>query len=220
MVNKKLLFGTGIPVLLLALMGVVFWAYSAMFAGGGSAGGSWNDYRTADRLLADSGLIVSATYLDEESHVIPTYTTDDGDVLGSVTEAFQRFRVVEALKGEATAGDVMYVVNSVGYKSVTADGDPRTHEYDGIDLTADQNYVMFLESRARPDGYPSQYGETLWTRPGEPAIAQVDDAGRLTFLATSRYKDTIEEEGTDRVSGSDAPFEMTKADIQGSDSAK
>ena len=182
--------------------------------------GSWNDYRTADRLLADSGLIVSATYLDEESHVIPTYTTDDGEVLGSVTEAFQRFRVVEALKGEATAGDVMYVVNSVGYKSVTADGDRRTHEYDGIDLTADQNYVMFLESRARPDGYPSQYGDTLWTRPGEPAIAQVDDAGRLTFLATTRYKDTIEEEGLDRVSGSDAPFEMTKADIQGSDPAK
>ena len=180
MVNKKLLFGTGIPVLLLALVGVVFWAYSAMFAGGGSAGGSWNDYRTGDRLLADSGLIVSATYLGEESHVIPTYTTDDGEVLSTVTEAFQRFRVVEALKGEATAGDVMYVVNSVGYKSVTSEGDPVAHEYDRIDLTADQNYVMFLESRARPDGYPSQYGDTLWTRPGEPAIAQLDDAGRLT----------------------------------------
>ena len=220
MVNKKLLFGTGIPVLLLALVGVVFWAYSAMFAGGGSAGGSWNDYRTGDRLLDESDVIVSATYHGEESHVIPTYTTDDGEVLSTVTEAFQRFRVVEVLKGAATAGDVMYVVNSEGYTSVTADLEPRSGEYDGIDLTADQDYVMFLERRARPDGYPSQYGDTLWTRPGEPAIAQLDDAGRLTFLATTRYKDTIEEEGLDRVSGSDAPFEMTKADIQGSDPAK
>ncbi len=206
-------------MLLLALAVVVFWAYSAMFAGGGSAG-SWNDYRTADRLLADSGLIVSATYLGEEAHVIPTYTTDDGEVLSTVTEAFQRFRVVEALKGAAAAGDVMYVVNSVGYTSVTADLKSLSHEYDGIDLAVDQNYVMFLESRARPAGYPPQYGDTLWTRPGEPAIAQVDDAGRLTFLATTRYKDTIKGEGLERAAGSDAPFEMTKGDITGTPSPK
>ena len=214
-----MLLGVGIPVLLLALVGVVFWAYSAMFAGGGSAG-SWYDYRTGDRLLAESDVIVSATYLGEESHVTPTYTTDDGEVLSTVTEAFQRFRVVEVLKGAATAGDVMYVVNSEGYTSVTADLEPRSGEYDGIDLTADQDYVMFLERRARPDGYPSQYGDTLWTRPGEPGIAQMDSEGRLTFIATDRYKDTIKSEGLERAAGSDAPFEMTKGDITGSPSPK
>ena len=150
----------------------------------------------------------------------PTYTTDDGEVLSTVTEAFQRFRVVEVLKGAATAGDVMYVVNSEGYTSVTADLEPRSGEYDGIDLTADQDYVMFLERRARPDGYPSQYGDTLWTRPGEPGIAQMDSEGRLTFIATDRYKDTIKSEGLERAAGSDAPFEMTKGDITGSPSPK
>lgn len=51
-VNKKQSLGIGIPVLLLALVGVVVWDYITMFAGGGSAG-SWYDYRTADRLLAE-----------------------------------------------------------------------------------------------------------------------------------------------------------------------
>ena len=219
MVNKKLVLGTGIPVLVLALAGVVFWGYSAMIAGGGSAA-SWYDYRTGDRLLAESDMIASATYLGEESHVIPTHTTDDREVLSTVTEAFQRFRVVEVLKGTATVGETIHVVNSVEYTSVTADLEPVSGEYDGIDLTVDQDYVMFLERRARPLGYPSEYGDTLWTRPGEPAIAQLDDAGRLTFLATTRYKDTIEGEGLERVSGSDAPFEMTKGDVEGSDPAK
>ena len=218
-VNKKLVLGVGFPVLFLALARLAFWGYSAMIGGGGSAA-SWYDYRTGERLLSESDMVVLATYLGEESQVIPTHTADDGEVLSTVTEAFQRFQLVEVLKGTATVGETIYVVNSEGYTSVTADLEPVSGEYDGIDLTVDEDYVMFLERRARPSGYPSRYGDTLWTRPGEPAIAQVGDSGRLTFLATTRYKDTIAGEGLERVSGSDAPFEMTKEDIEGTESAK
>ena len=219
MVSKKMAFGAGTLVLLLALLVGAFWAYTMMGAAGGSAG-SWNDYRAADALLAGSGEVVLATYLDEESHEIPTVTTDGGVVVGSVTETYQRFRVVESWKGDAVVGQDLYVVTSAGYKTALAEGGSETYEYDSISLTAGEDYVMFLHGRSRPDGYPAQYGDIIWTRPGEPAVAEVDDAGRLTFIATARYKDTVDGEGMERVPGSDAPFEMTKEDIKGSTPAK
>ena len=80
-------------------------------------------------------------------------------------------------------------------------------------MTADEDYVLFLNGIARQEGYPSQDGDTLWVRPGEPGVAQLDAAGRLTFIATDRYKNTMEAEGLETVEGSDAPFEMTKEDI-------
>lgn len=215
MVNQKLMLGVSIPALLLALLGGVFAAYSLMGAEGMS--GSWQDYRDAKSLLAASERILVATYLDEETHEIPTVTADDGTVVGSVTEKFRRFRIVEALKGDGESGDIMYVVTSVGYKTALARGGSESYTYDVLDLTADEDYVLFLDGRAKQDGYPSQYGDTLWTRPGEPGIARLDDAGRLTFIATDRYKNTVESEGLERVAGSDAPFEMTKEDIKGND---
>ena len=214
MVSKKLMLGVSIPVLLFALLGGIFVAYSLMGSEGSS--GSWQDYRDAASLLSASERILVATYLDAETHEIPTVTADDGTVVGSVTEKFRRFRITEALRGDGESGDIMYVVTSIGYKTALAGGGSKSSTYDVLDLTADEDYVLFLDGRTKQEGYPSQYGDTLWTRPGEPGIAQLDDAGRLTFIATDRYKDTIESEGLERVTGSDAPFEMTKEDITGS----
>lgn len=215
MVSKRLMFGVGAPALVLfALLGVALVVYVSMGSEGGS--GSWQDYRQASSLLAASERIIVATYLDETTHEIPTVTDDNGVVVGSVTEQFLRFRVVEPLKGDVTASEIVYVVNSLGYKSAQIGGGSKSYSYDTIDLTANENYVLFLESRSLIEGYPTQYGDTLWTRPGEPAIAQLDDAGRLTFIATARYKDTVDDEGLERGSGSDAPFEMTKEDIASS----
>lgn len=98
MINRKLALPVGIPVLLASLLAGVFVAYGLMSTKG--ALGSWQDYRDASSLLADSARVVLATYLDEVSHEIPTVTSDISDVIGSVMEIFRRFRIEESLKGE------------------------------------------------------------------------------------------------------------------------
>jgi len=217
-VSKKLILGVSIPVLLFALLSGGFVAYTLMGSEGSS--GSWRDFRDGGSLLAASERILVAKYLDGETHEIPTVTADDGTVVGSVTEKFRRFRIVKTLKGDGKPGDIVHVVSSVGYRTALAGGGSESYTYDTIDLTANQDYVLFLDARSKPDGYPPQYGNTLWARPGEPGIARLDADGRLTFIATDRYKDTIEDEGLKRVTGSDAPFEMTEEDITGSASSK
>ncbi len=202
-------------MLLLARLGGVLAAYSFIPTKGASR--SWRDYRDADSLLAASERIVVATYLDEATHEIPTITSHDGTVIGSVTETFRRFRFGESLKGDAQVGDTLYVVESANVKTALVDGESETVNCEVLQLTADQEYVPFLHSKP---ANPAQYGDAIWTRPGEPGIAQIDAEGRLTFVATDRYKDTVEGEGLERAAGSDAPFEMTKEDITGSTSPK
>ena len=213
MVGKKFMLGVGAAVLMLfALLGAAFVVCVSMGSEGGA--GSWQDYRDGSSLLAASERIVVAKYLDEATHEIPTVTDDDGKVVGSVK--FLRFRMVEALRGDGMAGEIVYVVNTLGYKTAQVGGDSKSHSYDTIDLTENENYVLFLSGRSMIEGYPTRYGDTLWTRPGEPAVAQLDDSGRLTFMANNRYRETVDDEGLERVSGSDAPFEMTKEDIANS----
>ena len=212
--NGKLTLSVVVSVLFLALSGGVL-AGCGLFPAKGTSG-DWLDYRDAGSLLAASERILEATYLDEETHEIPTVTADDGTVVGSVTERFRRFRIVEALKGDGESGDIMYVVTSVGYKTALSGGGSKSYTYDVLHLTADEDYVLFLNGIARQEGYPSQYGDTLWVRPGEPGVAQLDAAGRLAFIATDRYKNTMEAGGLETVEGSDAPFEMTKENIAAS----
>ena len=96
MVSKKSMLGVGAPALMfVCLLGVAFVVYISMGSEGRS--GSWQDYRDASSLLAASERVIVATYLDETTHEIPTVTDDDGVVVGSVTEQFLRFRLVEPL---------------------------------------------------------------------------------------------------------------------------
>ena len=217
MVNKKSALAVGVPVLAAALAGI-FFAYSFMPTSGGL--GSWRDFRDGASLVANSERIVLATYLSESTYERPTVTTDDGDVIGSVTEIFRQFRVDESLKGDAGVGDTQYAVSTAWVKSARDYGGFDRLEYDQVLLGSGEQYVLFLISRGTLEGYPSEYGDTLWVRPGEPGIAEMDASGRLTFIATDRYKETIEEEGLERVSSSDAPFELTKGEITGSAAAK
>ena len=113
MVSKKLMLGVGVPVLLFALLGGVFTYWGSM--GGDGSSGHWRDYRSAGYLLTASERIFVATYLDEETYEIPTVTADDGTVVGSVTERFRRFRIVEALKSRIVQ------VGGVSTKTVIAD---------------------------------------------------------------------------------------------------
>ena len=214
MINRKLVLGVGVPVLLLALLGGFFAAYSFMPTKG--AIGSWRDFRDATSLIVASERIVLATYLDEATHEIPTVTSDDGTVIGSVTETFRRFQIGESLKGDAQVGDNLYVVESANFKTALVGGGSETVNYEVLQLTAGHEYVLFLDSQPALAASPAQYGDTIWARPGEPGVAQVDSEGHLTFVATDRYKDAIEGKGLERAPGSDAPFEMTKEDITGS----
>ena len=120
--NGKLTLNVVVSVLFLALIGGAISGCRLLPATGTS--GSWLDYRDAGSLLAASERILEATYLDEEVHEIPTVTADDGTVVGSVTEKFRRFRIIEALKGDGESGDIMYVVTSVGYKTALSGGGP------------------------------------------------------------------------------------------------
>ena len=218
MTTKKLMLGVGIPVLLFAVLAGIYVSYLLIPVPGGL--GSWGDYRDGNSLITASERVVLATYLDEETHETPTVTDDDGNVVSSVTHIFRRFSVLESLKGDAQEGDTLYVTTTVGVKTALYAGKTENLSYDAVQLDADERYVLFLQSRPVRAGTPSQYGDTVWTRPGEPGVAQLDSDGRLTFLATDRYKDTIEAEGLERATDSDAPFEMTKGDITGSDPAK
>ena len=217
MVNKKSALVFGMPVLAAVLAGIVF-AYNFLPTSGGL--GSWRDFRDGASLVENSERIVLATYLSESTYERPTVTTNDGKVIGSVTEIFRKFRVDESLKGDASVGDTQYMVFTKSVKTARDDGGSDRLEYDQVSLDSGEQYVLFLINRGALEEYPSEYGDTLWVRPGEPGIAQMDSNGRLTFIATDRYKETIEEEGLERASSSDAPFELTKDGITGSSSAR
>ena len=79
-------------------------------------------------------------------------------------------------------------MESAEVKTASGDGVSEAVRYNVLQLTADQEYVLFLHSKADPAGYPARHGDTIWTHPGEPGIAQLDLEGRLTFIAIDRYK--------------------------------
>ena len=80
-------------------------------------------------------------------------------------------------------------MESAEVKTASGDGVSEAVRYNVLQLTADQEYVLFalykvLHSKADP----ARHGDTIWTHPGEPGIAQLDLEGRLTLIATDRYK--------------------------------
>lgn len=183
-----------------------------MWGGGSSA--SWLIHIEAETLVEGSDRIVIATYVDGRTESISKGDDAEGNSKGSITERFRRFTVVEVLKGEGASGDTLHVVSTEGNRLRFADGKSSENEYDVVDLKSGNEYVLFVEGRSRPAGYPSGYGDVLWTSPGEPNLAEVDADGRLTFLATDVYLDLVAEGGLTPVSGSAAPFELTKEQIK------
>ena len=206
MKNKTLaLFGATI------VAGVVFGLTvgpQVITLGGSSA--DWPDYTAAERLIKDSDRIVIAQYLDETPHVIPVISTADGEQRGSVTEIYQRFKVIESLRGDASEGETTYVVITAGNTKEMSDGKVVSESHEVVPLSSGLDYVLFLRKFPRRPEYPAQYGDFVWTITGEPGIAQVDTEGTLSFKASDRYK---EESGTSG-SASAASFTLTKEQIE------
>ena len=95
-----------------------------------------------------------------------------------------------------------------------ADGKSYKDKYEMLAFKPGQEYVLFLMGVPRRDDYPPQYGDILWVGTGEPDVALMDRNGRLAFETTQRYLRTIGPGGLGPVPGSDAPFELTRTDIE------
>ena len=174
----------------------------------------WNDYVRAAPLVEQSDRIVLAEYLDSTTHEISEVSPVDGVAHRSVTEEYRRFRVSESLKGSAEADEVVYAVWTAGYtEGIGADGSTEFFAYKTVTLETGQEYVLFMHSLPVAPGYPTKYGDVVWTIVGEPGVAVVSSEGRLSFKASERYKNGVDNAGHERPVGSAAPFELTKAEL-------
>ena len=176
------------------------------------SGGSeddWADFTNADTLVNDSDRIIIARYLDESLHVKPENSAATGEEHGSVSHLFRRFEVVESLKGNATVGEITFVAFTTGYTTKLDSGESEFTAFEVVSLVSKQEYALFLYGVPRKDGYPSQYGETLWAISGEPGIATVDQSGNLSFKSSERYKN-----GQGLGVNTGAPFILSKDQIR------
>ena len=174
----------------------------------------WNDYVRAAPLVEQSDRIVLAEYLDSTTHEISEVSPVDGVAHRSVTEEYRRFRVSESLKGSAEADEVVYAVWTAGYTEGIGPGEATEFfAYETVTLETGQEYVLFMHSLPVAPGYPTKYGDVVWTIVGEPGVAVVSSEGRLSFKASERYKNGVDNAGHERPVGSAAPFELTKAEL-------
>ena len=174
----------------------------------------WNDYVRAAPLVEQSDRIVLAEYLDSTTHEISEVSPVDGVAHRSVTEEYRRFRVSESLKGSAEADEVVYAVWTAGYTEGIGAGEATEFfAYETVTLETGQEYVLFMHSLPVAPGYPTKYGDVVWTIVGEPGVAVVSSEGRLSFKASERYKNGVDNAGHERPVGSAAPFELTKAEL-------
>ena len=138
----------------------------------------------------------------------------DGVTHRSVTEEYRRFRVSESLKGSAEADEVVYAVWTAGYTEGIGPGEATEFfAYETVTLETGQEYVLFMHSLPVAPGYPTKYGDVVWSIVGEPGVAIVGSEGRLSFKASERYKNGVDDGGHERPVGSAAPFELTKAEL-------
>ena len=174
----------------------------------------WNDYVRAAPLVEQSDRIVLAEYLDSTTYEIPEVSPVDGVTHRSVTEEYRRFRVSESLKGSAEADEVVYAVWTAGYTEGIGPGEATEFfAYETVTLETGQEYVLFMHSLPVAPGYPTKYGDVVWSIVGEPGVAIVGSEGRLSFKASERYKNGVDDGGHERPVGSAAPFELTKAEL-------
>ena len=156
--KNKVIALLGTTVVLGILVGLV--VVPRMMRGGGSVG-SWLIHVEAQTLVEASNRIVIATYVDDRTENISKGTNADGEDKGSITERFRRFTVAESLKGDAAPNDTLYVVATESSTVRFADGKSRQQDNDVLGLETDVKYVLFLESVARPERYPNDYGDVL-----------------------------------------------------------
>ncbi len=181
--------------------------HGSPYTGSGSA----RDYIDADTLVQKSDRIIVAKFLEEKSHVIDR-TAYDGTVLGDITLVVQKFRNIEALKGDATTDDMTFVVSEAADSLDWGDGEKTDNEFERVPLSESDDYVLFLKQIPAENEYEGKYKDEyeggFWAYVGEPAIAVMQPGtGNFQFKVTDRYKSERD------VLSSNAPFELSKQDV-------
>jgi len=166
-------------------------------------------YSVAD-LVSGSSHIVIATYLNctirEERPVSPGtgLVTDD---IAAV--AYQRFEVVETLKGSISPGEIQEVASaSVSYEAAL-DGKRPAHvvTYEVLSPVEGEQYVLFLRSGPLDPNEPDAWGFA-----GEPGMATADEDGTLEFLLTEGFEHELRAMGL-RVPPFTATLDEIRAEI-------
>ena len=125
--------------------------------------------RVADRIV--SGRVVGSTV----EYILDSETGDPVEDL-----VYTELVVTEAFKGSAEVDDTLYVALPLELRLYDrADGSEVFVETEG-------EYLFFLKGRARDRDHPLEYGGTVWTLNGEPALAVVDE-DRGVFLRRDDY---------------------------------
>ena len=208
----KLIIGLGLSICLGSLFGV--WVIPRLNQPSLPTA-LWNDYVQARPLVDDSELILIGTYLDSTVHEIPEISPVDGKAHHSVTEVYRRFKVVESLKGDDRAEETIHVTWTAGYsKETDVEGKNEFLPYSTVPLEYGQEYVLFLDSLPLAPGYPEEYGKVVWTVTGEPGVAIINSEEKLLFQASERYKKEVAEGRHERPTGSAAPFELSKEELE------
>lgn len=175
--------------------------------------GSPRDYIDGTTLVQKSDRIIVAKFVEEKSHMIDRVNSHDGTVLGDITLVVQKFRNIEALKGDATSDDLTFVVSEAADSLDWEDGNKTTNEFERVPLSESEDYVLFLKQIPAKNEYEGKYKDEyeggFWAYVGEPAIAVMQPGtGTFQFKVTDRYKSE-----RDVLMNSNAPFELSKQDV-------
>ena len=136
------------------------------------------NYVTVVDLTEAADRIVRATLI---SQTLESVTDDSGD---TVQLAYMTYEVLESAKGSANPSDMLHVAIPSNLVTELAGSLMLPNFENG------QEYILFLKGRARRTEYPAQYGGTLWTLNGAPAIAIHTDQqaeAQLSFAIPDSY---------------------------------
>jgi len=150
-------------------------------------------YHSVADLVSGSSHIVIATYLNctirEERKVSPATGLITDDI---AAVAYQRFEVVETLKGSISPGEIPAVGSASASYLAAREGRRPAHvmTFEVLAPVRGQQYVLFLRSAPV---YPNE--PDAWGFAGEPGIAVATEDGSLEFLLTDDFEEELREMG-------------------------
>ena len=200
---RKTLIISGVVVIVGLVLGTFLLQRFSPFT---QSSGEYMSHGDTESPVNSSDWIVLAKYLGGDTHVIDMKNTYDGTVLGDITLLVRRFENIGSLKGNAEAGDMTYVAVEMADSLF---GWKMTNNIEYVRLSVGEDYVLFLREVPSLPEFEGQYGAVVWAHEPEPSIAQIQSGtGKLQFKTTKRYRS-----GTDVLSTSGAPFELSNEEI-------
>lgn len=167
----------------------------------------------ANQRVDVSQVIVRARYIDSDSHYRPLVSPVTGEAHGQIVEQFDRYDVIELLKGDIGDAKYLYVNDTRSVDRVRTDGESSTTENSLLSLSPNDEYVLFLRSRSRLESDPIEYGPIRWNLAGVPGIATLE-GDELRFIAPDDVLEEIKESTALLDDRSNVSFSMSLSDIR------